>query len=171
MNSHSDMGSLEAFKLPDWLQRIFFNGVFLGRRFDQKTVAVFGLIQGHQVLNCKWSGYSDNRKPIFTQFKSQFFLRSCPCCFQAFPVFPIPFPTPPPPQFLAEAEVEKMHVEQKSIKNKLLGWFSQQATEWCWKAAGLRAQDQLVKALKSRGERLWPPSCGELKGGTVRPPT
>lgn len=38
MNLHSDMGSLEEFKLPDWLQRIF-NGLFLGRRFDQKTVA------------------------------------------------------------------------------------------------------------------------------------
>ena len=61
----------------------FLNGVFLGRRFDQKTVAVLGPIQGYQVLNCKCRGYKGNRKPISTQFKSQLLLGSCPCCIPA----------------------------------------------------------------------------------------
>ena len=83
MNSSSDMGLSEELRLPDWLKRIFFNVVFLGRRFDQKTVAVLDPLDGHQVLNCKCRGYKDNRKPISVQFKSLLLLGSCPCCIPA----------------------------------------------------------------------------------------
>lgn len=43
MNPVSDIGLLEDFKLSGY--RGFFNDVFPGKRFDQKIVAVFGLIQ------------------------------------------------------------------------------------------------------------------------------
>ena len=70
----------------------FFNVVFLGRRFDQKTVAVLDPLDGHQVLNCKCRGYKNNRKPISVQFKSLLLLGSCPCCIPAtlYPHPPLP---------------------------------------------------------------------------------
>lgn len=43
VNPVSDIGLLEDFKLSGY--RGFFNDVFPGKRFDQKIVAVFGLIQ------------------------------------------------------------------------------------------------------------------------------
>lgn len=74
-----------------------------------RKLAAFVLIRGHQVLALERSGYKDNRKQISTQFQSQLLLGSCPYCFQASPV---PSLSGPPFQFLADAELVKIHREQ-----------------------------------------------------------